>query len=365
MRSTVANIYTENLKHNYMEIKKRVGEADICVAVKANAYGHGAVKIAKLLENYGCNYFGVASVEEARELIKGGIRQPIILLSLVTPEEIRDIVTLGIEPFVTTKEYILSLNSEAKKQNKRLKVHLKVDTGMGRIGATTEEAIDLSILITSLDNLEFKGLVTHFSTSDSLNQDFTVKQLDLFKSVIKKLQKLQIEPKLIHAANSGAITSRDDSMFNMVRAGISIYGFPPSPQLAGILNLKPVLEVVTKVVSLKKHPKGTSISYGRNYITKKEGEIIATLPIGYGDGYFRSLSGLGVVRINGKTYPIVGNVCMDQIMVKVDESVSLYDEVIIIGITKEAPNAETIAKKIGTIPYEVVTNIQRVRKYYI
>lgn len=364
MRSTIANIYIKNLISNYTLIKKKCDTALICAAVKANAYGHGAVEVSKVLEKEGCNCFGVATVIEATELKNSGIKKPILLLSLTTPEEIKDIVEIGIEPIVTTSDYIKQLNTQANKKGRIINVHLKVDTGMGRIGCEPNEAIKLSKLIISSSNLKLQGLATHFATADSRDQTFTMNQLDIFKKVINELKEHGINPPLIHAANSGAITVSKNSIFNMVRPGIILYGYPPSPELVGELDLKPILELETKIVNIKKVPKGCSISYGRNYITEAD-EFIATLPIGYADGFTRSLTNTGEVWISGKLYPVVGNVCMDQIMIRVDKNVKLYDKVTIIGVKPGQPNAESIAKKIGTISYEVLTNIHRVHKYYI
>lgn len=363
MRSTKAIIHTKDLIHNYNLVKDKNSKTRVCAAVKADAYGHGALEISRILEKLGCDYFGVATVFEAVELLKGQIETPIILLSLGTPDEVENIVKYGIEPVVTTTEHITLLNKESALQNRETKVHLKVDTGMGRIGCSPEEAKELAESITKSSNLKLNGLCTHLSTSDSHDQDFTDLQVKIFENVIRELHEKGIDPPLIHAANSGAILN-NKAVFNMVRPGIILYGYPPSAHFEKTSDLKPVLELETRIVDLKRVKAGTSISYGRTYISKKD-EYIATLPIGYGDGFFRALSNIGEVSINDKLYPIVGTICMDQLMVKVDQSVQLYDRVILIGRKKEEPNASSIASKIGTICYEVLTNIHRVKKYYI
>lgn len=357
MRSSRANIYLQNLIGNFNYINKCSKNALICAAVKSDAYGHGAVKVAKTLKDNGCSYFGVATTLEAEELTNANINN-IIIFSLVTPEEIEKIVKLNIEPVVTRKDYIELFQNEAERVNKVINVHLKVDTGMGRIGCKIEDALYLAKHITKCENLKLKGICTHFSTSDSKDQTYTNQQLDRFEKVLRELKENSIVPELTHAANSGAIENSSRSIFNMVRPGIMLYGYPYSN------NIKPVMELVSKVVDLKVFPKGSPISYGRTYTTTED-EYIATLPIGYADGYFRLLSNAGEVSINSKNYPIVGNICMDQLMVKVDSSVKLYDEAILIGIKDGQPNAESIAAKINTISYEVLTNIHRVKKYYI
>ncbi len=353
----------DNLITNYYKIKKKCNNVAICAPVKADAYGHGAVEVSKTLQNIGCEFFGVATIYEAQELLDAGITKPIILFSLSIPSDIKYIVSLNIEPVVTTFEFIELLEKECKKQNKKLKVHLKVDTGMGRIGCRPVDALFIGKRISSSKEIILKGLCTHLSTAEITNQDYTNQQIKLFKSVIEEFKNSGINPEYYHAANSGGVLLNSSSIFNMVRTGISLYGYPPTENKVEHIGYKPVLELRTKIVELKKVSKGTSISYGRTYITKSE-TYIATLPVGYADGYFRSLSNIGDVLINGKLCPIIGNICMDQMMVEVDKTVKLYDDVILIGVEPGQPNAETLADKINTISYEILTNIHRVKRFY-
>ncbi|MBN2617354.1 MAG: alanine racemase [Spirochaetales bacterium] len=364
MRSTRAFIDLDRLEENYTNIKESCNNAQICAAIKADAYGHGAIEVAKKLEKLNCTYFGIATTLEAKELIDNSITTPLILLSLPALNEIPFIVKNSIEPVVTTKELIENLNRESKIQNIKTLVHLKIDTGMGRIGCNPNEAVFLAQLINNSSNLILQGVCTHFSTSELINQDYTNSQLNKFKKSLQEIRDANIEPKFIHAANSGAILMNKDAIFNLVRTGINLYGYGPAPNPNFPIELKPIMELKTIVISLKEHLAGSSISYGRTFTTTEK-SIIATLPIGYADGYSRALSNLGEVLINGKRYPIVGNICMDQLMVKVDKSVKLYDEVVVLGYKDGAPNAEDIAKKIGTISYEILTSIQRVKRYYI
>lgn len=364
MRSTRANIYVENLIENFSNIKKRCKGTAICAAVKADAYGHGAVEVAQILEKEGCSYFGVATTIEAEELIINNIKTPIMLLSLPTPEEIESIVKLNVEPIVTTMEFIKLIEKEANKQKKAINIHLKIDTGMGRIGCLPEEAYPIAKFIKDSKCLNLQGVCTHLSTAELDNQSYTNSQLDKFRKVIQQFKENSIIPNFLHAANSGGMLMNNDSLFNLVRTGINLYGYPPTDKPIYQISLKPVMELMTKVVSLKLLPAGSDISYGRTYTTLKP-SLIATIPVGYADGYFRALSNLGKVSINGKLYPIVGNICMDQMMVEVDDSVNLYDDVILIGRGKNEPNAQSIAEKINTISYEILTNIHRVKRYYM
>lgn len=353
----------DNLIANYNIIKEKCNNAAICAPVKADAYGHGAVEVSRTLQNIGCDFFGVATIYEAKELLDAGITKPIILFSLPIPTDIKIIVSLNIEPIVTTFKFIELIEKECKKQNKILNIHLKVDTGMGRIGCRPEIALKLGKRISGSKEINLKGLCTHLSTSEIENQDYTNQQIKQFNSVIREFKDNGMTPEYIHAANSGAVLQNKSSIFNMVRTGITLYGYSPTENYEEHIGYKPVLELKTKVVELKKVPAGTSISYGRTYITKSE-TYIATLPVGYADGYFRSLSNKGEVLINSKLYPIIGNICMDQMMIEVDEDIKLYDDVILIGVEPGQPNAVTLSDKINTISYDILTNIHRVKRFY-
>lgn len=364
MRCTKALIHSETLKQNFLNIKKAAGSALVCTCLKANAYGHGLIGTAKLLSELQCDYFGLATTNEAKILRDKGIKTHIILLSLITPEEIPLLIDYKLEPMVSRLDFIKLIENEAKKQSTTVNLHLKVDTGMGRIGCNPQCALELAEYIDSSPYLNLKGLGTHFSTSELPDQTYTNRQLDIFNQVIEELKDRGIRPEIIHAANSGALIMNRNTLFNMVRTGINLYGYPPNREEGEKLQLKPVMEIVSKVVELKKVPKGTDISYGRTFTTSKE-SIIATIPIGYADGYSRHLSNKGQVWIKGRCYPVLGRVCMDQIMVEVDENISLYDDVILLGREEGQPTAEDIAEITETISYEVLTNIHRIETYYL
>ena len=361
LRATRAIIHLDNLRHNIRLLRSHIGPVPrICMAVKADAYGHGAVPITRTALAEGVDAFGVATVGEGRELREAGIRAPVLLFSPVLPEENAEIVLSGLAPMVGSREAIASLAAEAAKQDKPVEVHLKVDTGMGRIGCQPEDAPDLAELIASDDWLKLAGVCTHFPVADAADSDFTTRQLERFQACVDGIRNRGIDPAALHAANSGAILAYPPSYFQMVRPGIMLYGYYPSQEQPRDLPLKPVMELVSKVSFLKKVPKGTGISYGLTHRVERD-TVIATIPAGYADGYSRLLSNRGQVCIRGKRYPVVGRVCMDQTMVNVgpDSEVELYEDVILFGPDPPAPDAEEIAGLMQTIPYEVTCLINR------
>lgn len=368
MRATKAVIRLDNLRHNISTIQAHVGKnIPICMAVKANAYGHGAVPIARAAVAEGVKALGVATVAEGAELRKAGISAPCFLFSLPGDMEMEALVQADLIPFCADKHLVNKINTAAEQQHKCITVHLKVDTGMGRIGCTPESAGELAALISSRTNLKLGGICTHFPISDGSDPRFTKTQIDILKHVVLKMQQQGINPGTIHAANSGAIVDKPESYFNMVRPGIILYGYYPSHDQERVLNVKPVMELKTQISFIKKVPKGTSISYGRTYTTTDE-TYIATLPIGYGDGYSRLLSNRAHVFIAGERYPLAGRVCMDQIMIDIGPKLkfSVGQEVVLFGACQGAPDAEEIADLMGTIPYEVTCLITgRVPRVYI
>jgi alanine racemase len=368
MRATKAVIRLDNLLHNIGTIQAHVGKnIPLCMAVKANAYGHGAIPIAKAAVAAGVKALGVAIVAEGVELREAKISAPIYLFSLPCAAEMKSLVQADLIPFCTDEHFINEYNAAAKQQKKTLTVHLKVDTGMGRIGCTPENAAKLAKLITEKKNLKLGGICTHFPVSDSGDPGFTRTQINILKDVVFKLKKQGLHPGIIHAANSGAIIDKPESFFDMVRPGIILYGYYPSHDQDRILTVKPVMELITQISFIKKVNKGTSISYGRTYISKND-TFIATLPVGYGDGYSRLLSNRAQVFIDGNRYPVVGRVCMDQIMINLGAQLKFKEgrEVILFGAAPGAPDAEEIADLMGTIPYEVTCLItKRVPRVYI
>ena len=382
MRCTKAVIHTENLKYNLEQIRRHVRpKTEICVAVKADSYGHGAVLTAKLAHEVGgINYFAVATVDEGIELRENGITENIIVLSLCVPEEFDSLFSYNLTPFTFGKDYISALSNAADsyfKNDEKFPVFLAVDTGMGRIGCYPEEAGDEAELIENCAHLHLKGMASHFCESDSVTtecQKFTHLQYEQFCKAVENVQAKGINPGICSIGNSAAIMNNHDMYFDMVRPGIITYGYYPDQITKEYLlskhenfDIKPVMSVETQVVAIRHFPKGKSVSYGRTYFCEDETDI-AVLPIGYADGILRRFSPGLEVTINGKKYPVCGRICMDQCMVNIGKDnpeVHLWDKVIIFGPQESGAltTADDLAKTGGTISYEVLTAIgKRVRR---
>lgn len=361
MRNTAVIIHIEHFLHNIQQIRNLVGpKVKICASVKADAYGHGAVALARAAERGGVEFLGIACPEEGAELRNAGIRLPLLMYGLCLPQEIPRVVDLEISPVVADAEGIELFARSAARQKKVARLHLKIDTGMGRIGCTSEDAISLAKRIVSSPHLALEGLATHFPISDEADHSFTQRQIQQFLDIVQKLEKEGIRAELLHVSNSGGILQYPEANLSMVRPGILLYGYYPSREVPRPLALKPVMELKATVLFLKKVPPGTSISYGCTYRTK-ETTTIATIGAGYADGYPRSLSNKGRVLIRGRCYPIVGRVTMDQLMVDVglEPEVERYDEAILFGPDSRGPSAEELAELAGTIPYEITCGINR------
>ena len=368
LRATIATrslIYLDNFRYNIMVTRKKAGpHPKICVPVKADAYGHGAVPLALCALEAGAEYLGVATVPEGLELRAAGISAPILLFTQALPEELPDLISGDLSPFISDLEFIEIIGRETEQANKNLNIHLKVDTGMGRNGCRPEDAALLAEKIVSQKRLNLSGVATHLSVSDSSDADdinYTKEQLRRFQEAVASIKKADIDPGLVHAANSGGLVLHDDSYFDMVRPGIFLYGYSPSK----LLISKPVMELRSKVVAVKKVRKGEAVSYGRTWIAEEDTNI-GIIPVGYADGLNRLLSNKHTVSIGGKAYPLAGRICMDQCMVNLgpEAPVQRWDEVIFFG--PEFLNAGDIAEKLKTIPYEVTCGInKRVPRVYI
>jgi alanine racemase len=363
-RPTWAEINLDNLKHNFKQIKNLLApKTKIMITVKADAYGHGLIPVSKRLESYGADFLGVASIDEGIKLRAAGVKLPILILGIILEKYIEPVFKYNLTATVCDEELAVALNNKAAKLKKTANVHIKVDTGMGRIGVLYQDAQALVQRIHKLKFINTQGIFTHFPLADT-NKKFTLHQIDLFNRLVEKLSKLGINIPLVHAANSIAAINCKMSHFNMVRPGLVIYGLYPAENLN--INLKPVLGLKTKVIFIKRLAKGCGVSYGHDYITKKETTIL-TLPIGYGDGYPRNLSNLAPVLVGGKRFRICGRICMDQIMVDVqDTPVNIGDEVVLIGSQgKNRISAEELARLSGTIPYEIVCGLgSRIPRVY-
>jgi alanine racemase len=361
-----AEIDIDALVHNYRRIRSTAGGAKILAAVKAEAYGHGAREVARILEHLGVEYFGVAGVEEGIDLrTNGQIRRPILILSPVPYSEIALIFDYNLTPNVTEEGFAKALAQEANRRGRKLGVHVEVDTGMGRTGVSVTQAPALVSLVANKPGLELEGVFTHFPSAED-DPEFTNHQIEIFDSFVKRLADDGLRVPALHSSNSAALFKYPDSRYDMVRPGLALYGIEPAG-FAGSLGLHPVMTLRTRIVNLRTLPKGESISYGRTCILETE-TLVATLSVGYGDGYPRALSNKGEVLYYGKRYPIIGTVCMDLTMVDITsaQSPKIGDEVTLIGKDKDAQlGAQEVAQWADTIPYEITTRISpRVPRIY-
>lgn len=370
MRPVIAEVDLDKIEYNIKNIVKISGGKDVIAVVKADAYGHGALDLVPVLLENGVNRLAVAVITEAIELRHNKIDAPIMILGFTPLDFSSEMVEYNIEQTVYDLDYAIELSKFAVSNNAKIKVHIALDTGMGRIGFVPgEDSLKKVKQICTLEGLEVIGLFTHFSTSDEKDKEYTHMQLKKMKDFNDSLVKAGIDIPLKHVSNSGAIIDMPETFMEAVRAGIILYGYYPSDEVnKKNLDLKPALTLKTKVCHVKELDKGMYVSYGRTYKTEKK-SIIATLPIGYADGYSRALSNKGKVIINGHFANIVGRVCMDQCMVDVTDipNVKVSDEVILLGEQGDLKyNADDMAKDLGTINYEVLCMIkQRIPRVYI
>ncbi len=367
MRPTYAEIDLSAIAFNIRQIKRRVGPTKVMAVVKANAYGHGMIEVARTALENGADYLGVALLEEGIRLREAGFQCPVLVFGGAFEDQISQFLQYDLEISLYSDRIAQALAREASESGKRAKVHIKVDTGMGWVGVPWEEASSFLQRTSQLRSLDIVGIYTHFATSDEKDTSFAYLQLRRFNRVLDEIKAKGINIPLRHAANSGAILNLPEAYLDMVRPGIMIYGYYPSQGAFKNLPLKPALTLKSRVIFVKKVAAGTSISYGRDYVTPRETSI-ATLPIGYADGYNRLLSNWGEVLIRGRRYPVVGRVCMDQIMVDVGEDeVQVGDEVVLIGRQgKEEISMYEVCQKLNTIPYEVCCWIsERVPRVYL
>ncbi|MFH1406626.1 MAG: alanine racemase [Candidatus Omnitrophota bacterium] len=332
----------------------------VLAVVKADAYGHGAVPVAKKLCNCGVDYLAVASIEEAQELRNAKIRSPILILGVVHPSQLKDALKLNLTLTLFTKTMIKALSKQAKTQNKIVPVHIKIDTGMGRLGVWFEDAMDFIIEAAASRNLKLEGIFTHLSAADE-DREYTLSQLSHFNKLIANLDERGIRILFKHAANSMGTLGYKQAHFNMIRPGLMLYGLYPDNNTKKQHMLFPAMSFKARVVWLKETPKGRYISYGHTYVTQKN-TMLASIPVGYSHGYPRTLSNKAHVLIGGKRAPVAGRICMDQTMVDVGllKTVKLGDEVCLLGEQKnDKITAEYLADLCGTISYEIVCWISR------
>ncbi len=361
---TYAKINLDSLAFNFHEIRKKISSAIVIGVVKADSYGHGAVKVAKRLVKEGCKFFAVAQLKEAMELKESGIKEPILIFGRLFPEHIGRAVNEGFRITLFGVQDIKWI--EKANIKKPAFVHVKVDTGMGRVGLLPDQEPDFFNVLTSCSKCKWEGIYSHFSTSDEKDKEYASWQLSRFEGLLADLTQKKQVPQMIHMANSGGILAHPKSYFNAVRPGIILYGYYPSKEVEKSVPLRQVMTFTTYVSHIRNMPENHPISYGRRWKTKNPSRI-AVVPVGYADGIRRALTNNGELLIRGKLYPMVGAVTMDQTMVHVDESVETGDEVIIWGDTdKGTIKVMDVAEKIGTIPYEMTCGVsKRVSRKYI
>jgi alanine racemase len=366
MRATIAEISTENLKYNYKRLREIAPQSKMMAIVKANAYGHGMIDIAKILQSEGVDFFGVAFADEGAILRENGITKPIVVLFPGAIEEAVIYCNYNLQPVASSKRFMSALQNEAEKYGTKLKAHLFIDTGMHREGIKVDMLPDFLDFMSELGNIEMIAACTHFATAPD-NIEFANYQLKLFLNTIDDLRTQDYEFEYLHAANSAGIGNFPEAQLNIIRPGLSLYGYAPSDELKDLFHVKPIMKLKSKVIVTHRIKQGESVGYSRLFIADKD-TTIATLPIGYGDGFSRLLTGKAECIINGKKYPIVGSICMDACMVDVgDDEIKPGDAVVLIGEQdKESILATDIAKVINTIPYEVTTSIAaRVPRVYV
>lgn len=365
-----AEISLEAIGHNIREVKKRLPEGvKLLGVVKANAYGHGAVPVASYLENQ-VDYFATATIEEAVELRENGISAPILILGYVSPSQYGDLVEYDITQTIDSYAQALALEKEAARQNRKAKAHLAVDTGMTRIGfQVTEHDADEAAKIAVLPHIELEGMFTHFSCADQEDKTYCSMQMEKYDKMTALLAERGVTIPLRHICNSAGIMEFDDHRFEMVRSGIITYGIYPSEEVKKErLDLIPALSWKSHVIHVKEVGPGIGVSYGATYVTEKPMTRIATVSAGYADGYPRALSNQGCVLIHGKKAPIIGRICMDQMMVDVTDipDVQVEDVVTLVGTDgDETITIEEIANPAARFDYEMLCDISsRVTRVY-
>ena len=377
-----AEIDLKAIAHNIKELRRITHpNARLMGVVKANGYGHGAIEVARCALQNGAEVLGVARIEEAMRIREAGIEVPILIFGYTLPELTADLLEYDLTQTVYTYASAQELSQTATALKKKIKIHLKVDTGMGRLGLLSQnfqhensvvinaDAIEESLAIAGLNGLELEGIFTHFATADSADKAYAEDQLDLFMNFLNRLRKAGLEPPVRHAANSAALIDMPQSHLDMVRPGIASYGLYPSDEVnKKHIPLKPAMALKARIIHLKKVPAGFKVSYGSTHQTPKA-TTIATIPIGYADGLNRLLSSRGQMLVHGQRAPIVGRVCMDLTMLDVGhiDTVQVGDEVVIFGQQgSDSITVDEIASSLKTINYEIVSTITaRVPRIYL
>ena len=348
------------MAYNVRQIKEIVGpQVEILAVLKADAYGHGALTVARTALNNGAAFCGVASVNEAVRLREGGISGPLLVLGYTPAWLAREALVHDVTLTLYDAEMARAYSRTAVDLRRTAQVHIKVDTGMGRLGVLADQAVAFIDEIKDLSGLELSGIFTHFSVSDDADLSYTREQLARFNGVLDQLDAIDVSFRIVHCANSAALLRLPEARFNMVRLGLAMYGLQPSSNVSLPTGFHPALTWKTTIAQVKTLPPGSFVSYGNTYRTSEQ-ETIAVIPVGYADGFRRAPTRWEEVLVRGRRAPIVGRICMDQTMIRVDHipNVRVGDEVVLIGRQEDDEiSAEQVAEWLGTINYEVVSEI--------
>ncbi len=367
VRPTRVEVNLESLKENYQSVKKHIGSVKIMPILKANAYGHGLVRIAHFYQELGVDYLGVAVVEEGILLRQYGINVPILILGGIWENQIPLFIKNDLTITASSIDKLRQIEETAGQLKKKAKVHLKIDTGMERLGVHYYNAEDFLSEAYKCHHIIVEGIFSHFANSDSSDLTHTKLQFERFMEVLRFFDKNSIAPPIRHISNSGAVLQFPEARLDLVRPGILLYGVYPSKEIKKTILVKPVLSWKSLVVYFKVITPGHPVGYGLTWQTDHNVRAV-TVPVGYGDGYFRSMSGKAQVIISGNKYPVVGTISMDQIVVNIENGTAYHgDEVILIGSDgRNTITCEDLADWSGTIPYEILTNINtRVPRVYL
>ncbi len=366
LRPTIMDVDLSALTENYRAIRQRIGGAKLMCVLKANAYGHGLIECARHFESLGAEYFGVALVEEGIELRRAGIGLPILVFGGIVGSQVRLFIDHDLEIAASSLFKLEAVESTARALNKRARVHLKIDTGMERLGVHSYSAAPLLEAALRCEWVDVVGIFSHFANADSADPQPTQEQLSAFLETVSFYQKRGLNYPIRHIANSAAVLQYPETALDMVRCGIALYGIYPHQRLASSLLLRPAMSLRSKVVYFKVVRAGAGVSYGHTWRATHDTRVV-TVPIGYGDGLPRRLSNRGAVLIRGCRYPMIGNICMDQVMVNIGQAEAYNgDDVVLIG--SQGSNSITVnelAELCETIPYEILTatNVRVPRRY--
>jgi alanine racemase len=378
-RATVAEIHLSNLRHNVQALRSLLKPGvQLMAVVKADAYGHGALPCAQAVLDAGADTLGVGIVSEGIDLREQGVQAPIQVLIGIFPDEVDDLIQHNLTTTLHSQSLAKGLSQRAGQLGKEVGVHIKVDTGMGRLGIAPEQLPELIEFVTRLKNIRIESIFTHFSSADNEDPAFTKNQIKRFQTSLDKLRKAKFNVPLAHCANSAALLQFPESQYDLVRPGITLYGALPAPSLAAVVepltaknekfSLRPVMQWKTRILSINSLPKGSPVSYGKKFVTQRDSRI-ATLPVGYADGLERLLTNRMQVLVHGHKVPQVGTICMDMCMVDVTDIAEVQegDEVVLFGQQgKENITADEMAAQAGTISYEILCGVgKRVPRIYL